>query len=63
MKRLGLKILGSIIVGFLLLQSSVVIAATKTELNNSQAETNKKIEEAKEELEGIQSEKSETRQR
>lgn len=62
MKKLSLKIIGILIIGIFLLQNSVAIAATKTELNNSQAETDKKIEEAKEELEGIQAEKSETLQ-
>ena len=62
MKKLSLKIKGILIIGIFLLQNSVAIAATKTELNNSQAETDKKIEEAKEELEGIQAEKSETLQ-
>lgn len=62
MKKLSLKIIVILIIGIFLLQNSVAIAATKTELNNSQAETDKKIEEAKEELEGIQAEKSETLQ-
>lgn len=62
MKKLSLKIIGLLIIGIFLLQSSVAIAATKTELNNSKTETDKKIEEAKEELEGIQTEKSETLQ-
>lgn len=62
MKRLSLKIAGILIIGIFLLQSSVAMAATKTELNNSKSETDKKIEEAKEELEGIQTEKSETLQ-
>lgn len=62
MKKLSLKIAGILIIGIFLLQSSVAMAATKTELNNSKSETDKKIQEAKEELEGIQTEKSETLQ-
>lgn len=60
MKKLSLKITGILMIVIFLLQSSVAVAATKTELNNSKSETDKKIEEAKEELEGIQTEKSET---
>ena len=62
MKKIGLKILAVLIGTILLLQFNVVIAATKSELNQSSSETDKKIEEAKEELENINSEKSETLQ-
>ena len=62
MKKIGLKILGVILVVTILLQYNVVIAATKSELNESSNETDKKIEEAKEQLENINSEKSQTLQ-
>lgn len=60
MKRISLKILGGIIIAICLLHTTVAIAATKTELNNSNAETQNKIDEAKKELNGIKTEKSET---
>lgn len=62
MKKIGLKILGILIITVILLQYNVVMAATKSELNASNTETDKKIEEAKEELENISSQKSETLQ-
>ncbi len=62
MKKIGLKIIGIVIITVILLQYNVVIAATKSELNASNTETDKKIEEAKEELENISSQKSETLQ-
>ena len=60
MKKIVLKIVGIIIIAVILLQFNVVIAATSSELNASKTETDKKIEEAKEELENINAEKSET---
>lgn len=62
MKKLSLKLLGILVIGIILFQGNIniVVAATKTELNNNNKETDKKIQEAKEELEGIQSEKSDT---
>ena len=62
MKKIGLKIVGMIVIAIILLQFNVVLAATKSELNASSNETDKKIEEAKEELENINTEKSETLQ-
>ena len=62
MKKIGLKIVGSIIIAIVILQYNVAIAATKAELNASSQETDQKIEEAKEELENINAEKSETLQ-
>ena len=52
MKRLSLKIAGILIIGIFLLQSSVAMAATKTELNNSKSETDKKREEEAEKSTG-----------
>ena len=62
MKTVGLKIVGIIVIAVIILQFNVVIAATKSELNASSNETDKKIEEAKEELENIDAQKSETLQ-
>ena len=62
MKKIGLKIVGIILIAVIILQFNVVIAATKSELNASSNETDKKIEEAKEELENIDAQKSETLQ-
>ena len=62
MKKIGLKILGVLIIVIIMLQYNVVIAATKSELNASSSETDQKIQEAKEELENINTEKSETLQ-
>lgn len=59
MKKIILNILGIIIILIMIFQSNIAIAATKEELNNSSNETDKKIEEKKEELEGIQNEKTE----
>ncbi len=62
MKKIGLKIVGSILIVVVILQLNVVMAATSSELNASKTETDKKIEEAKEELETIDAEKSQTLQ-
>ena len=62
MKKIALKIVGIIVITVILLQFNVVLAATSSELNASKTETDKKIEEAKEELEHIDAEKSETLQ-
>ena len=62
MKTVGLKIVGIIVIAVIILQFNVVIAATKSELNANSNETDKKIEEAKEELENIDAQKSETLQ-
>ncbi len=62
MKKIGLKIVGSILIVVVILQLNVVMAATKSELNASKTETDKKIEEAQEELETIGAEKSQTLQ-
>ena len=61
MKKVYLKLIVILIVGIILLQTSMVIAASSTsDLKNQQSENNKKIDETKEELEGIKEEKSET---
>ena len=57
MKKIGLKIVGIIVIAVIILQFNIVLAATKSELNASSNETDKKIEEAKEELENINSKK------
>ena len=62
MKKIGLKILGILIITIILAQFNTVIAVTKSELNASSNETDQKIEEAKEELENINTQKSETLQ-
>lgn len=62
MKKIALKIVGIIVIAVILLQFNIVLAATSSELNASKTETDKKIEEAKEELEHIDAEKSETLQ-
>lgn len=62
MKKIGLKIVGIILIAVVILQFNIVMAATKSELNASSNETDQKIEEAKEELENINTEKSETLQ-
>lgn len=62
MKKIGLKIVGTIMIAVIISQFNVVFAATKSELNASSNETDQKIEEAKEELENINTEKSETLQ-
>ncbi len=62
MKKIGLKIVVMIVIAVILLQFNVVFAVTQSELNASRNETDKKIEEAKEELEHIDAEKSDTLQ-
>ena len=59
MKKISLKILGVLTIIIMFAQVNV-FAATKSELKENSSDTDKKIEEAKEELEGIQAEKSET---
>ena len=59
MKKISLKILGVLTIIIMFAQVNV-FAATKSELKENSSNTDKKIEEAKEELEGIQAEKSET---
>lgn len=62
MKKIAIKIVGMMVIAVVILQFNIVMAATKSELNASSKETNKKIEEAKEELENIDAEKSEALQ-
>lgn len=62
MKKNIVRILGILVIAVVLVQCSVVKAASKSELNQDSKETDKKIEDAKKELEGIKSEKSETLQ-
>ena len=59
MKKISLKILGVLTIIIMFAQVNV-FAASKSELKENSSNTDKKIEEAKEELEGIQAEKSET---
>ncbi len=59
MKKISLKILGVLTIIIIFAQLNV-FAASKSELKENSSNTDKKIEEAKEELEGIQAEKSET---
>ncbi len=54
MKKLSIKILGAIVVIIMLVQNTVVIAATQNDLNN----INKQIEEKKDKLNNIKEEKS-----
>ncbi len=54
MKKLSIKILGAIVVIIMLVQNTVVIAATQNDLNN----INKQIEAKKDELNNIKEEKS-----
>lgn len=56
MKKIGLKLLGILLIGIIFMQSNIVIGASQSDIN----ENNKKINEAKEELEEIKEEKSET---
>ena len=60
MKKLGTKIVGVIVIVIILLQSSIAIAATESELNNNNMIMEKKINEAKENLDEIEKEKSAT---
>lgn len=55
MKKLGLKIIGLLMVTIFLLQSNVLLAVSQNDLK----ETDQKIDEAEEELSNIQNEKSE----
>lgn len=59
MKRIVIKILGVLLIGIIIAQTNITIAASKTELTNSASETDQKIKQAQEELEGIQGDKSE----
>ncbi len=54
MKKLSIKVLGAIVVAIMLVQNTVVIAATQNDLNN----INKQIEEKKDKLNNIKEEKS-----
>ncbi len=58
MKKIGFKIIGVFVISIFLLQSSIALAVSQSDLN----ETNKKIDEAEEALNNIQNEKSETMQ-
>lgn len=62
MRKLGLKIIGVLIIGIFLLQSPVVIAASseETKLKNEQNEINKDKQEAEKDLKEVQAQKSET---
>ena len=62
MKKIFLKILGLLLILVILVQYNIVVATTKTELNNSKTDTEQKIQDAKDELEHIEEEKSETLQ-
>lgn len=56
MKRIGLKILGVVLVAVILLQFNVVMAVSQKDLDN----VNSEIEDKKEELEDVQNQKSQT---
>ena len=60
MKRIGLKLIYIILLGIFLLQGNIVLAESTTDLKNQQSENVKKINEAKEQLDEIKEEKSET---
>ena len=60
MKKIILKILVVCIVAIIIGQYNIVFAASKTQLNADSSETDKKIQEAKDELDNIGAEKSET---
>lgn len=60
MKKLSLKLLGAIVVGIMLLQSTVVIAANINQLNNEKEQNQDKIDETKEKKEEITAEKNKT---
>lgn len=64
MKKLGLKIIGILVIGIFLLQSSIVIAANseETKLKNEQNEINNEKKEAESDLKEVQAQKSETMQ-
>ena len=59
MKKIILKVIMILLIAIILLNENVAIAATKSQLQNSNSETQKKIDEAKEHLEDIQETKSE----
>lgn len=62
MKRLGLKIVGVVVIAIFLLQSSVILAASseQTKLNNEKNKINSDKEQSEAELKKVQAEKSET---
>ncbi len=60
MKNFYLKTIAVIVVVLMMIQSSVVIAASTKDLKNQQSQNNKKINEAKSDLEDVKAEKSET---
>lgn len=60
MKKIILKILVVCIVAIIIGQYNIAFAASKTQLNADSSETDKKIQEAKDELDNIGAEKSET---
>lgn len=63
MKKLGLKILGILIVAIMLLQTSAVFATSETDkLNSQKTENEKKINDKKSDLEDVKEEKSDTQQ-
>ena len=62
MKKISLKILGILIITIVVFQYSEVMAASKSELNSDKNETDKKIQDAKDELDNIGAEKSQTLQ-
>lgn len=62
MKKLGLKVIGVVIIAVFLLHSSVLLAASSEEvkLNNQKSEINKDKKDAEAELKEVQAKKSET---
>lgn len=58
MKKLGKKLVGVLVVGIMLMQSSAVLAVSQNQLQNQQSSTDEKINQTKEELQNIQATKS-----
>ena len=62
MKKLSLKILGVLVILIMLVQTSVVFAASTNDLKNQQSENDKKINEKQSDLQEVKEQKSETQQ-
>lgn len=59
MKKIIIKIVGIILIGIFLVQGNIVLAESKTELENQQKQNSDKIKETEKQLNGIKEEKSE----
>lgn len=62
MKKIYLKTFGILIAILLMLQTSVVFAASESQLKNEQSENNKKITQKQSDLDDVKQEKSETQE-